>query len=59
MRVKRPDGSLMRLNEVVPAAERLGLVRLLDHRVLELTLAELVAAPALKASLNVSAGLDH
>ncbi|MET0633828.1 MAG: bifunctional diguanylate cyclase/phosphodiesterase [Xanthobacteraceae bacterium] len=55
MRVKRPDGSLIAVNEVVPAAERLGLVRLLDHRVLELTLAELVAAPALKASLNVSA----
>jgi diguanylate cyclase (GGDEF)-like protein len=55
MRVRRPDGSLLAVNEVVPAAERLGLVRLLDHRVLELTLAELVAAPALKASLNVSA----
>ena len=36
-------------------ADRLGLVRLLDHRVLELAVAELVTAPALKASLNVSA----
>jgi diguanylate cyclase (GGDEF)-like protein len=50
MRVKRPDGSLIAVNEVVPAAERLGLVRLLDHRVLELTLAELVAAPGLNAT---------
>ena len=55
MRVRRPDGSLLALNEVVPLAERLGLVRLLDHRVLELVLDELLAAPTLKASLNVSA----
>ena len=43
------------MNETVPLAERLGLVRLLDHRVLELVLQELVAAPGLKASVNVSA----
>jgi len=55
MRVKRADGTLLAVNEVVPAAERLGLVRLLDHRVLELTLQELIAAPSLRASLNVSA----
>jgi diguanylate cyclase (GGDEF)-like protein len=56
MRVRRPDGSLLAVNEIVPLAERLGLVRLLDHRVLELVLAEMIAAPALRASLNVSAG---
>jgi diguanylate cyclase (GGDEF)-like protein len=55
MRVKRPDGALLSVSEVVPLAERLGLVRLLDHRVLELVLEELVAAPGLKASVNVSA----
>jgi diguanylate cyclase (GGDEF)-like protein len=55
MRVARPDGSLLAVNELIPQAERLGLVRLLDHRVLELALAELVAAPGLRASLNVSA----
>jgi EAL domain-containing protein (putative c-di-GMP-specific phosphodiesterase class I) len=55
MRVKRGDGTLLAVNEAVPLAERLGLVRLLDHRVLELVLAELLAAPDLKASLNVSA----
>ena len=38
----------------MPVAERLGLVRLLDHRVLELVVDELIAAPALHASLNVS-----
>ena len=55
MRVRRPDGNLLAVTEVVPLAERLGLVRLLDHRVLELVLDELIAAPELKASLNVSA----
>jgi EAL domain-containing protein (putative c-di-GMP-specific phosphodiesterase class I) len=54
MRVGREDGSLLAVNEVVSLAERLGLVSLLDHRVLELVLHELVASPALKASLNVS-----
>ncbi len=55
MRVRRDDGSLLAVNEVVPLAERLGLVRLLDHRVLELVLDELAGAPGLKASLNLSA----
>ena len=55
MRVRRPDGSLAGASEVVPVAERLGLVRMLDHRVLELVVGELVAAPALQASVNVSA----
>jgi diguanylate cyclase (GGDEF)-like protein len=55
MRVQCTDGSMLPVNDVVPLAERLGLVRLLDHRVLELALAELIAAPELKASLNVSA----
>jgi diguanylate cyclase (GGDEF)-like protein len=55
MRVRRDDGSLLAVSEAVPLAERLGLVRLLDHRVLELVLEELVAAPDLHASLNLSA----
>lgn len=54
MRVRRPDGVLVHANDVIPVAERIGLVRMLDHRVLELVVAELAAAPALRASLNVS-----
>jgi len=46
---------MLPVNDVVPLAERLGLVRLLDHRVLELVLGELITAPELNASLNVSA----
>jgi diguanylate cyclase (GGDEF)-like protein len=55
MRVRRADGSLLAVNEVVTLAERLGLMRMLDHRVLELVLEEMVHSPTLKASLNVSA----
>jgi diguanylate cyclase (GGDEF)-like protein len=55
MRIRRNDGSLIGANDIIPIAERLGLVRLLDHRVLELVVDEMIAAPALRASLNVSA----
>jgi diguanylate cyclase (GGDEF)-like protein len=55
MRIRRTDGSLLAANDIVPVAERLGLVRLLDYRVLELVVDEMIAAPALQASLNVSA----
>lgn len=54
MRIRRNDDSLIAANEIVPIAERLGLVRLLDHRILELVVDELIATPALRASLNVS-----
>ena len=54
MRVRRTDGTLLGASDVVPVAERLGLVRFLDHRVLELVVSELAAAPALQASVNVS-----
>jgi diguanylate cyclase (GGDEF)-like protein len=55
MRIRRTDGSLIAANDIIPVAERLGLVRLLDHRVLELVIEEMIATPALQASLNVSA----
>jgi diguanylate cyclase (GGDEF)-like protein len=54
MRIRRTDGSLIAAHDIVPVAERLGLVRLLDFRVLELVVDEMIAAPALQASFNVS-----
>lgn len=54
MRIRRVDGSLAPASEVIPVAERFGLVRLLDRRVLELLVAEMVAVPALRASINVA-----
>jgi diguanylate cyclase (GGDEF)-like protein len=56
MRARGVGGSLVGAGEIVPVAERLGLVRLLDHRVLELVVDELVATPSLQASVNVSPG---
>jgi diguanylate cyclase (GGDEF)-like protein len=54
MRIRRSDGGLIAANEIVPVAERLGLVRLLDFRVLELVVDEMAAAPTLQTSFNVS-----
>jgi diguanylate cyclase (GGDEF)-like protein len=54
MRIRRADGSILRASEVIPVAERLGLVRLIDHRVLELLVSEMAAVPDLSASINVS-----
>ena len=54
MRIRRTDGSLIAANDVIPVAERLGLVRLLDFRVLELVIDEMVATPTLHTSFNVS-----
>jgi len=54
MRIYRTDGGIAHANEIIPVAERIGLVRMLDHRVLELVVNELAAAPTLCASVNVS-----
>jgi EAL domain-containing protein (putative c-di-GMP-specific phosphodiesterase class I) len=54
VRIRRADGSIVRAAEAIPVAERLGLVRMLDHRVLELLVTEMIAVPALAASINVS-----
>ena len=54
MRIRRADGSLIAANDIIPVAERLGLVRLLDFRVLELVIDEMSAAPGLQTSFNVS-----
>jgi diguanylate cyclase (GGDEF)-like protein len=54
MRAYRADGVIAHANEIIPVAERVGLVRMLDYRVLELVVNELADAPALNASVNVS-----
>jgi diguanylate cyclase (GGDEF)-like protein len=54
MRIRRGDGTLVPANDIIPVAERLGLVRLLDHRVLELVAEEMNRSPVLNASVNVS-----
>jgi EAL domain-containing protein (putative c-di-GMP-specific phosphodiesterase class I) len=54
MRIRRADGTILAATDVIPTAERLGLVRLIDARVVELVVAELAVAPELRVSLNVS-----
>ena len=54
MRIRRADGSIVPASAVIPVAEQLGLVRLIDHRVIELVAAELANAPNLKVGVNVS-----
>jgi diguanylate cyclase (GGDEF)-like protein len=54
MRIGRPDGTLIAATDIMPIAERLGLVRLIDHRMVELVIAELGEAPDLLLSVNVS-----
>src|SRR6476469_8100737 len=45
VRMEQADGQALLAPDIVPVAERLGLIRLVDHRVLELAVAELAASP--------------
>jgi diguanylate cyclase (GGDEF)-like protein len=56
VRMERGDGQILLAPDIVPVAEKLGLIRLVDHRVLELVIAELAASPAVELSLNISPG---
>jgi diguanylate cyclase (GGDEF)-like protein len=54
IRMEQDDGQVLLAPDIVPVAEKLGLIRLVDHRVLELVVAELAAAPKVQLSLNIS-----
>src|SRR5689334_14403431 len=54
VRMQQEDGRALSAPDIVPVAERLGLIRLVDHRVLELAVAELAASPEVQLSLNIS-----
>ncbi|MCF2521580.1 bifunctional diguanylate cyclase/phosphodiesterase [Bradyrhizobium sp. G127] len=56
VRMRQEDGEYSLSPDIVPVAEKLGLIRLVDHRVLELVVAELAAAPDVQLSLNISPG---
>lgn len=66
VRMVTPEGKLQGAGYFVPAAERLGLMRLLDLRVLENAVATLVERPGVNLAINISAAtavdsvwLDH
>jgi diguanylate cyclase (GGDEF)-like protein len=54
IRIERLDGGWFQPAELLPMLEQRGLVRLFDHRVLELVFARLDAEPDAVSSLNVS-----
>jgi diguanylate cyclase (GGDEF)-like protein len=54
LRMVKPDGSLVTAGHFIPAAEQLGLVRLVDRHALEMTVACLHANPGASLSVNVS-----
>ena len=55
LRMRRLDGTIVSAGEFIQVAERFGLAKLIDHRVLELTVELLRASPTIKLALNVSA----
>ena len=56
LRLRREDGELVSAGRFIMAAERLGLVHMLDRRALELASEALVQEPGIHLALNVSAG---
>ena len=54
IRMRAEDGAEVPAPDFIPAAERLGLVHLLDRRVLELALNTLAICPNVKLNVNVS-----
>jgi diguanylate cyclase (GGDEF)-like protein len=54
VRMRQDDGQYSLSPDIVPVAEKLGLIRLVDHRVLELVVAELATNPHVQLSLNIS-----
>lgn len=54
LRIRLPDGTLASPAALLPVAEKAGLVRLLDQRVMELALERLAADPNLRVSVNCS-----
>jgi diguanylate cyclase (GGDEF)-like protein len=54
LRLQRKDGTIAPAGEFIPAAETLGLVRLLDRRVLEIAVADLYRHQNIRLSINVS-----
>ena len=59
VRIKQPDGQLLRQDRIVPDAERSGLVPLIDRRVIDLAFALLTTDRKLALSINASVTSLH
>ena len=55
LRMQRLDGTIVLAREFIPVAEQFGLIKLVDHRVLELAIELLRASPNINLALNISA----
>lgn len=56
LRLRREDGEVISAGQFIMAAERLGLIHLLDRRALELASETLIQEQGIHLALNVSAG---
>jgi diguanylate cyclase (GGDEF)-like protein len=56
LRLRMDDGALLCPDALIPAAEKLGLIELIDNRVLELAVQCLAADPRRRLSMNISIG---
>ena len=54
LRMRRLDGTVATAGQFIPAAEQLGLVRMVDRHALEMTIAQLRANPGISLGVNVS-----
>lgn len=54
IRLRQRDGKIVAAGRFIPMAEKLGLVRLIDHRVLELAFEELIHESKPQLAINVS-----
>jgi diguanylate cyclase (GGDEF)-like protein len=59
VRLKRPDGRIIAPDLVMPIAERVGLVQLIDYRVLDLAIDRLLLDPTTQLSINASVNTLH
>ena len=55
LRMQRLDGTIAWPRDFIPVAEQFGLIKLVDHRALELAIELLRTLPNIKLALNVSA----
>ncbi|MHB8886802.1 MAG: EAL domain-containing protein [Methylovirgula sp.] len=54
MRIADGQGNFILPADILPVAEKTGLIQLIDHRMLELAVQELAKNPALQLAINVS-----
>ncbi len=54
LRMRDPSGEVVSAGAFVPVAEKLGIMRLLDHRALKIALNDLIKYPDVTLALNIS-----